>query len=67
MLKTICLYGFFPHIRSNINFSVCKIRKARGIFRLQTSDFRCFISLFLLRTSHFRLECYCDISAIISH
>ena len=40
MLKTICLYGFFPHIRSNINFSVCKIRKARGIFRLQTSDFR---------------------------
>jgi hypothetical protein len=48
MLKTICLYGFFPHIRSNINFSVCKIRKARGIFRLQTSDFR-------LQTSDFRL------------
>ena len=36
-------------------------------FGLQTSDIRCYISLFLLRTSHFRLKCYCDISAIISH
>ena len=36
-------------------------------FRIGTSDFRCYISPFLLRTSHFRLECYCDISAIISH
>jgi hypothetical protein len=24
MLKTICLYKFFPHIHSDNNFSVCK-------------------------------------------
>ena len=43
------------------------IRLMTSDFSLQTADFRCYISLFLLRTSHFRLECYCDTSAIISH
>ena len=52
---------------SNFGLHTSDITLQTSDFRIGTSDLRCYISLFLLRTSHFRFECYCDISAIISH
>ena len=64
-----CCSGLYwkREVSSDFRLLTSDFRLRTSDFGLQTSDFRCYSSLFLLRTSHFRLECYCDISAIISH